>query len=1077
MIVAKDRILELTLEQRTALEKRLLGRRGTAPATAKKEGPQLLSPAQEGLWLLHQLVPNSPLYNIPQAFRLRGPLNLPALEESFQTVVRRQEALRTRFILVDHQPRQTALDSIDFRVHFEDLSHLAAEEREMVLACRLAEEARAPFDLGTDLLIRARVIKTAPEEHILAVTVHHIVADNWSLGLLFQEVSAFYAGAVRGEIAALGPVCARFADWTGAKAGVEADDIAFWRGRLAGRLPELQLPSDHPRPARQSFQGGWRPMTVPANVTAELKRLSQSRQATLYMTLLAAFSALLHRYTAEETILLGCPVSRRDQPGAEGVIGMLVNTIPARVELAGDPSFVELLERVRKEVLECHRHSRTPFEKVLEGLRLSRHGARHPVFQTIFQWVNASAAALSLPGIRAEELPLQTGTAKFDLTVTLLEDKNGLRGNIEFSSDLFEAETIDRLAGHYNVLLEAITRQPLAPISDLPLMSPAERHKVVVEWNQTTTEYPRDQTIDEVFEEQARRAPGSVALVCGGQTMTYSELNRRASEIASFLQRAGVKAGGNVAICLERSFDLIAGLLGILKAGAAYVPLDSSFPPSRLEYMKRDSGAALVLTQETVEAARREGGTAVAVPHKADDPAYIIYTSGSTGEPKGVVVPHRGVVRLVKNSNYASFGPEEVFLQFAPVTFDASTFEIWGALLNGARLVIYPPRFESLDEFAGILREHRVSTLWLTAGLFHQIVDHQLDCLGGVRQLLAGGDVLSVPHVKKMLQSLGCRLINGYGPTENTTFSCTYTLPKSWNGASVPIGRPIANSQAYILDKKLNPVPVGVAGELCAGGDGVALGYLNSPDLTAARFVPNPFGPPGARLYRTGDIARFQPDGVIEFLGRADQQVKIRGFRVELGEVEQALAAHPGVRQAVVVARADASFTKHLAAYCAVLPEQKIAAGELRDFLRRLLPEYMIPSDFVFVENFPLTANGKVDRQRLPAPGRTAGGEMPGGEPRNETERKLAQIWREVLGLKTVGIHENFFELGGHSLLAMRVLSRVESVLGASVPLREIFEQPTVAALAGMVLRSDCAPGAATEIIPRRRRKEAAVVT
>jgi amino acid adenylation domain-containing protein len=648
---------------------------------------------------------------------------------------------------------------------------------------------------------------------------------------------------------------------------------------------------------------------------------------------------------------------------------------------------------------------------------------------------------------------------------------------VEFAGDIFDAETIDRLIGHYRVLLEGIALNPELPIGQLPLMTNAERDKVVVQWNQTETPYPLEQTVPALFEEQARRTPQATALVFGERTMTYEELNRYSDRLACRLQRLGATPGMAVGVCLERSFELIASVIAVLKTGAIYVPQDADYPTSRLSYILNDAGVALLVTSGKlasripgqikmmlVEEPFSDEGKMVPVTMTSESPAYIMYTSGSTGEPKGVVVPHRGIVRLVKNTNYAAFGPDEVFLQFATVCFDASTFEIWGALLNAATLAIYPPHFDSLEQFAEVLRQHKVTTLWLTAGLFHQMVDHHLEALRGVRQLLAGGDVLSPVHVKKVLTTLeGCKLINGYGPTENTTFTCCQAIPRGWDGQSVPIGRPISNTRVYILDQARNPVPVGISGELCIAGDGLALGYWNSPALNDEKFITDtPFG----RLYRTGDRARYLADGTIEFLGRLDRQIKIRGFRVEPGEIENALLRHPAVREALVMVREE----KRLTAY--FVAKANVENNALREWLATQLPTHMIPAHFIALSEFPLNVNGKVDRRRLPAPQNTSSD--PSAAPRDDREQKVADIWREVLGLKQVGIHQNFFELGGHSLYATRVISRLNQVFETAVPLRDLFENPTIATLAAKTVKTNGAPP--PPLISRRARPRAPMI-
>jgi amino acid adenylation domain-containing protein len=1072
MTMAKDTFSRMSLEQRTALENRLLSRR-TSATVPRRAGPKPLSLAQESLWIIDQLVPASALYNIPQAFRIRGPLDVAALEKSFAAVIRRHDALRTRLALDEQQqPRQIVSDQFQFRVSFEDFT-----DRETELRKRLDDEAKKPFRLTEDMLIRVLVLKMGPDDHVLCVNLHHIISDNGSLGILFQEVSAFYSAFSRNENVTLPEPSIHFTDLAAFQRETIppglAEAIPFWRERFDGTPVVLDFPTDRPPSSRTAFTGAWRPLTIPTPLTAELKQLSQRQNATLYMTLLAAFYVLLHRYSNAEVITVGSPIGQRDHPGCERMIGLLINTLPIRAVLDDQMTFAALLQRVRQEALDCYRQACTPFERILEELHLPRNGARHPLFQVVFQVIPASSAGLALLGTTVEEIPVQTGTAKFDLTFTLMESNGGLAGNMEFADDIFDAATIDRLIGHFEVLLEAIAANPDQEIGQLPLMTSLEREQVVVEWNETTTHYPRNETVHALFEEQARTTPNVTALALEDKVMTYGELNRLADQMAHRLQGLGVAAGTTVGVCLERSFELIASLIAVLKVGAVYVPLDPEYPASRLSYILDDASVSLLVTSRTlmsripgqvktmsVDENVSAEGQFLRTTFNAESPAYIMYTSGSTGEPKGVAVPHRGIVRLVKNTNYATFAPDEVFLQFATVSFDASTFEIWGALLNGATLAIYPPHLDSLEQFAEVLRRHKVSTLWLTAGLFHQMVDHHLDALRGLRQLLAGGDVLSPTHVKKVLASLdGCQLINGYGPTENTTFTCCYSIPRDWDGNSVPIGRPISNTRVYILDRARNPVPVGIPGELCIAGDGLALGYWNSADLTAEKFINEaPFG----RLYRTGDRARYLEDGNIEFLGRLDRQVKIRGFRVEPGEIEHALLRHPDIREAVVLVREDQELTAYFVA------GSQDSSTSVREWLAGQLPAHMIPAHFVALLELPLNANGKVDRHRLPAPQNISTDALVG--PRDERERAIAEIWKEVLGLKQIGIHQNFFELGGHSLFATRVISRLNQILGTAVPLRDLFENPTVALLAARTAQQKNEGAAPASIISRRAR-------
>jgi aspartate racemase len=846
--------------------------------------------------------------------------------------------------------------------------------------------------------------------------------------------------------------------------------LSYWRKQLA-RLPVSELPTDRPRPTAQSFRGAGHSISFSKSLTEGLRELSQREGATLYMTLLAAFQVLLARYTGQEDVVVGSPIAGRSEVETERLIGFFVNTLVLRTDLSGDPTFRELLRRVREVALGAYAHQDLPFEKLVEELQPERDLSQNPLFQVSFALQNAPASSFELAGLEVIPLPIESRTTHFDLEVDVGEKPGGLSCTFVYATDLFDAGTIVRMMGHYQTLLEGIVTGANRRVSELAILTEAERRQVVEEWNQTEREYPREKTVHELFEEQAKKTPQAEAVVFGRERLSYGQLNERANRLAGFLSKRGVGPEVLVGLCVERSLEMVVGLLGILKAGGAYVPLDPAYPKERLAFMLEDTGAPVVLTQESLSESLPEGQfervrldadwpeiareSAENPPSEAtaENLAYVIYTSGSTGTPKGVSIRHRSVVRLVRETDYATFGPEEVFLQFAPISFDASTFEVWGPLLNGARLVVMPPGFLSLEELGAAIKRHKVSTLWLTAGLFHQMVETQIDGLRGVRQLLAGGDVLSVPHVERVLRELpDCRLINGYGPTENTTFTCCHTVRRDEPlGASVPIGRPIANTRVFILDDWRQPVPIGVPGELYIGGDGLARDYYRRPELTAQRFLPNPFGGEGEkRLYRTGDRARFRADGTIEFLGRFDDQVKIRGFRIEPGEIEAALSQHPGVREAVVVAREDDPGQKRLVAYV-VGKEGMPGSSDLRGYLKQKLPEYMVPSAFLFLDALPLTPNGKVDRRALPAPeGRP---ELEEGyvAPRTPTEEVLSRIWAQVLGLDRVGVHDNFFDLGGHSLLAVRLFSQIEKSFDRHLPLAAIFQGPTVAQLASLL--------------------------
>jgi len=734
------------------------------------------------------------------------------------------------------------------------------------------------------------------------------------------------------------------------------------------------------------------------------------------MTLLAAFDVLLQRYTGQDDLVVGSPIANRTREELEELIGFFVNSLVMRADLSGDPSFVELLAQARQGALSAYQHQDLPFERLVEELEPERELNRNPIFQVMFAVQNApeKASAASGTGLTIGNFPLKAETTRFDLEIHITEDADHLHVSWLYATDLFDRSTIEQMARHYVRLLEGIVEGPQKRISELPMLSEEERRQVLREWNATGVQYPRDASVVGLFEEQVRKSPNAVALVFGEERISYGELNERANRLAHYLRELGVQREELVGLCLERSIEMVVGVLGILKAGGAYVPMDPQYPKPRLAFMLKDIEARVLLTTSGLRAQlpvseaqvvcldtdagkiEKQSGEDLGVERGPRDLAYIIYTSGSTGEPKGSSVEQRSIVRLVKNTNYVQLGPEEVLLQFAPISFDASTLELWGSLLNGARLEIFPPHTPTLEELGGFIEERGVTTLWLTAALFQQMVDHQLERLKGVRQMLAGGEALSVPHVKKYLGSLtgDRRLINGYGPTENTTFTCCHVMGKgSEIGRSVPIGKPIANTRVYVLDERREPVPVGVAGELYAGGDGVARGYHRRAELTAEKFVPDPFSEErGARLYRTGDVVRWLRDGTIEFLGRADTQVKVRGFRIELGEIEAALASHPAVREAVVLAREDSPGEKRLVAYVVAGGAKPIPREELRACLKERLPEYMVPSAFVMLDGLPLTPNGKVDRKKLPSPAPTgsSGDHLRG--PQTQLELQLTAI-------------------------------------------------------------------------------------
>ena len=924
--------------------------------------------------------------------------------------------------------------------------------------------------------------------YVLVVTVHHLVCDGYSFGILLHDLGELYSAECRGHQNSL-PAPLQFRNYVKLQTDREQSpahvaDEKYWVDQFAAGGPVLELPTDQPRSSIWKFDGAREWRAFPQALSEQLKHLSAARGGTLFTTLFAAYMLLLRRLSGQKEIVVGVPLADRALAGGETLVGHCVNFLPLRGSINDPQSFTAHLAAMQKLFLDADEHGRYAFGSLLQKLNLPRDPSRMPLVSATFN-LERVAEGLSFFGIEAELAGNAHSAASFDINFDVTDAPDGLQFNCRYNASLFSAQTIQRWLAHFQTLLEGIVADPYRRVCDLPLLSEAESKRILNEWGQTRADYPRDSCINGLFEEQAAKTPDSVALEFEGTRLSYRELNERANRLANYLQRQDVGPETIVVVCLERSVEMIVALLGILKAGGAYLPLDASHPKERLALILEEAHAPIVLTQDKLRVLLPETARILCLDLKAQeigrepflDPvnkataeslAYVSFTSGSTGKPKGVCVPHRAVVRLVKNPNYASLTANEVLLQLAPLAFDASTFEIWGALLNGARLVIFPPPAPTLAELGEFIQKRGVTTLWLTAGLFQQMIEEQSSSLRGLRQLLAGGDVLSVACVKRALEALpGCRLINGYGPTENTTFTCCHPITNAdVQGRSIPIGRPIANTHVYVLDENEQPFPIGVAGELYAGGDGLARGYLNQPELTAEKFVLNPFrSDAGSRLYRTGDLVRWLPDGNIEFLGRMDAQVKIRGNRVELGEIETGLSRHPGVRECVVVARKHRSGDRELIAYFVAKDAAHPTAEELREPLHRALPDFMIPSRFVRLDALPLTTSGKVDRRSLPEPDEPERKSSQQTVAVNDTvEKQLAEIWQEVLGLNRVGANDDFFALGGHSLLALRLIARIETIFGKRIPVAAVFHARTVAQMAAL-LREKIQPPRATSIV------------
>ncbi len=1086
---------DLSDKKRLLLSK-LLQKRGLATEETPQQRiprrvalePAPLSFGQQRLWFLHQLDPQSTVYNIVEAVRLVGPLDTPSFERALVEVVRRHEALRTVFLAVDGQPVQAVAERMDLPLPRIDLAALPERTRAGEAARLAAALSRRTFDLARGPLLGAALLRLEAAEHVLVLVMHHIASDGWSMGVLVRELTALYGAFSAGRRSPLPELPIQYPDfavWQRDWLQGEAleSQLRFWRERLAGAPAHLDLPTDRPRPIVQSFRGARQGLVVDRVAAAALRSLSQACGATLFMTLTAALGALLHRYTGQDDVLLGTPIAGRHRPETEALVGFFVNTLVLRVELAADPGFPELLERVRETALQVDAHQDLPFEKLVESLDLPRDLSRTPLFQVLLVYQNLPQVAERPQDLAVRPFGVEVRTAQFELSVALTEREQGIFGNIDYRTDLFDPSTVRRLARHFEALLRGVAQHPDRAVSELPLLSDAELQQVVRELNGAADAGNGQWLCHQLFEAQAERTPEAPAVVSDSGSLTYRELEQRADALACRLRRLGIGPESRVGLCCERSSDALAAMLGVLKAGGAYVPLDPESPRERLAAIVADAGVDLLLTQErlapslaglaprvlAIDADLSDPSDLSDVQVSPDNAAYVIYTSGSTGVPKGVVTPHRAVVSFVQGLSAAvGLGPGDRLLLFAPLSFDASVLQIFPALASGAAVVVHRnPRELANHEILGFCERHGVTVLDLPAALLRQWVEdvaaRRLPLPGCLRAFLTGGESVPVERLKTWAGLTDRRLdfFSSYGPTEATVTATVFQTAndrvEDLAGANLPIGRPLPAARAYVLDRRTRPVPFGVPGELFLGGAGLARGYLGRPGPTAASFVPdslaedNENGGAGGRLYRTGDLARWLPSGQLEFLGRTDHQVKIRGFRLEPAEVESALLLHPALREAAVLLREDRPGDKRLAAYV-VAHAAPPTAGELRDFLAARLPQYMVPAAFVSLPALPVLASGKVDRAALPVPEMELS-DLAGdyAAPRTPGEELLAGIWSQILGLERVGAHDDFFAVGGHSLLATQVASRVRDAFGVELPLRVLFESPTLAGLAAQV--------------------------
>jgi amino acid adenylation domain-containing protein len=1048
-----------------------------------------LSFNQEILWVLDQLMPGGTAYNVPRATRLFGKLDVAALKRALDTIVARHEALRTTYKDVGGTPIQVINPEAPVDLRITDLLCLSDAERAAEAQRLLVQGARYRFDLSRDQMLRADLLKLSEQEHILLLVTHHIASDGWSKALLFREFAALYDAFARGLSSPLPEVPLQYADFALFQrglfqGGVLDEQLAYWKKKLAGAPAMIDLPLDHPRPPVQSYRGLRQALLIPRPLVDALRALSQKEGATLFMVLLAAFQTLLFRYTHQEDIVVGTPIAGRNRKDIEGIIGLFTNTLVMRTDFSNNPTFREMMKRVREVALGAYDHQDLPFEKLVMELKPDRTLSHAPLFQVMFVLQNNPTAERQPEGLSMTPIKIERGSAKFDLLLSLTEHAEGLTGSLEYATDLFEAATMTRLRGHFRTLLEAIVKNPDEKVASLPLLTEGERHQLLAEWNQTKADYPSDKCLHEMVEAQVVRTPLATAVIAAdGQTLTYRELNERANQLAHFIRRRGVGPEIKVGICVERSLEMVVGLLGILKAGGACLPLDPAYPKDRQSLMIEEGAVHVLLTQarlapalppsraeiifldtdsETIEKESTENPVSGVKPENI---GYVLFTSGSTGKPKGVLLHHLGLVNTCAGviDGYG-YKQTDRILQFASVSFDVHIEEIFPSFMVGATVLFRNDEMiASTTYFSRWIKEHGITVIDLPTAYWHEWV-RDLATSGhalpeALCTVIVGGEQASMPAYAAWVKVPGgrrVRWLNTVAPTECTVVSTIYEGDPHQGEipAELPIGRPMGNVTCYVLDPNQNPVPIGVSGEWVIGGRGVARGYLHRPEQTAAAFIRDPWSDaPGARLYRTGDRARYLPDGNIVLMGRLDHQVKIRGFRIELGEIETVLGQHPAVGQNIVIARDDEPGQKRLVAYVVFREGQSAGVSSLKSFLKEKLPEYMVPSAFVVLEALPMTENGKVFRKALPAPERS--GFASEGEfvaPRTPVEEILTQIWAEVLGIPRVGVFDNFFDLGGHSLLATRVVSRVRDAFEIELPLRRLFEMPTVDGLAIAVI-------------------------
>jgi len=1036
-----------------------------------RSGPLPLSLAQQRLWFLDQLDPGSPVYNIGVPLRMRGTLDVAALERTLFQIVARHEDLRTSFPTVNGAPEMVIGDGRDWKLEIADARHLSdggLDSELLLLALRLCNEL---FDIARGPLFRAHLLIAGPDNYVLVLVMHHIISDGWSFGVLAREFRELYRAYSAGREPALPPLTIQYVDFAAWQrkwlASGELDrQLPYWKRQLAGAPPVLAFPADHRRRPGETVPGARSKLDLPKALIEGLERLSQSHGVTLFMTLLAAFNVLLARYTGQDDIVVGSPSASRNRSELHQLIGFFINNMVLRTDLSGNPTFIELLSRVREVTLRAYEHQDVPFDTLVHALRPERSLDHSPLFQVMFILQNFPIDETDLPGFVMKPIELELKTARFDLTVEVFSLRGEMHAFFDYNSDLYEPATMERIQRHYLALLTELLANPDHPIDSIPLLSPAEREQLLVEWNRTGAPIPADICFHHRFEAHARATPDRVAVMAGDASLTYGELNARAEAIARRLRARGAGPGTLVAMCLERSADLVAAMLGVAKSGAAYIPLDPAYPRARIANIFEDARARVALTTKRLLPLLPEDGLNVVCMEDLDAPetahsgapasfsagasqhdlAYVIFTSGSTGRPKGVEIPHRALVNFLESmAREPGFSASDVLLAVTTVSFDIAALELLLPLYTGATVCIALQPGNPAELLADIER-YRPTVMQATPATWKLLI--AAGWKGNSRlKILCGGEALETDLARSLLVRSGS-LWNMYGPTETTIWSAALRVEEAGT-AAIPVGRPIQNTSFYVLDKLRQPTPLGVAGELWIGGEGLARGYLNRPDLTAERFIPSPFAAPSssARLYRTGDLVRYRPDGTLDFFGRIDHQIKFRGFRIELGEIENALRAGPDILDAVTILRED-NGDKRLVAYLVCAEGEPPSVPVVRDWLRATLPEYMVPGTFVFLKEFPRLPNGKLNRAALPAPEQSESeSKSSSAAPATTLEQTVAEVFRGVVGIDQVGLDDNFFDLGAHSLQIVKVHGELSRRVERKIPLISFFQYPTVRSL------------------------------